>query len=108
MIRLFEQHHIRQVQELDGMWEFRMEGFEGEYQLPVPGCWEQHPDFLAHRGRGEYRKKIYVKNAGNLRLEFKGVSHTADVSFDWEGDCQPLQRLHSFFGSDCRCGKGRA
>ena len=80
MIRLFEQHHIRQVQELDGMWEFRMEGFEGEYQLPVPGCWEQHPDFLAHRG--EYRKKIYVKNAGNLRLEFKGVSHTADVSFD--------------------------
>jgi beta-glucuronidase len=82
MIRLFEQHHIRQVQELDGMWEFRMEGFEGEYQLPVPGCWEQHPDFLAHRGRGEYRKKIYVKNAGNLRLEFKGVSHTADVSFD--------------------------
>ena len=95
MIRLFEQHHIRQVQELDGMWEFRMEGFEGEYQLPVPGCWEQHPDFLAHRGRGEYRKKIYVKNAGNLRLEFKGVS-------------QPLQRLHSFFGSDCRCGKGRA
>ena len=55
MIRLFEQHHIRQVQELDGMWEFRMEGFEGEYQLPVPGCWEQHPDFLAHSGRGEYR-----------------------------------------------------
>ena len=72
MLRLFEQHHIRQVQELDGMWNFRMEGFEGEYQLPVPGCWEQHPDFLAHRGRGEYRKKIYVKNAGNLRLEFKG------------------------------------
>ena len=26
--------------------------------------------------------QIYVKNAGNLRLEFKGVSHTADVSFD--------------------------
>ena len=47
MLRLFEQHHIRQVQELDGMWNFRMEGFEGEYQLPVPGCWEQHPDFLA-------------------------------------------------------------
>lgn len=82
MIRLFEQHHIRQVQELDGMWDFRMEGVEGEYRLPVPGCWEQHPDFPAHRGRGEYRKRIYVKNGGNLRLEFKGVSHTADVYFD--------------------------
>ncbi|MBQ3472174.1 MAG: beta-glucuronidase, partial [Clostridia bacterium] len=27
---------------------------------------------------------VYVKNGGNIRLEFKGVSHTADVYFDGE------------------------
>ncbi len=84
MIRLFETHRIRNTQELDGMWDFRMDGFEGEYQLPVPSCWEQHPDFLQHRGKGVYTKKLYIKEDGNIRLEFKGVSHTADVYFDGE------------------------
>lgn len=82
MIRLFEQHQVRLARELDGMWDFRMEGFEGAYQMPVPGCWEQHPDFLKHRGVGTYTKKVYIGGAGNVRLEFKGVSHTADVYFD--------------------------
>lgn len=84
MIRLFETHRIRGAQELDGMWDFRMEGFEKEYQLPVPSCWEQHPDFMQYRGRGEYTRKVYIREAGNVRLEFKGVSHTADVYFDGE------------------------
>lgn len=82
MIRLFEQHHIRTVQELDGMWNFHMEGVDRDYQLPVPGCWEQHPDFLKHRGTGTYTRKVYIRQSGSLRLEFKGVSHTADVFFD--------------------------
>ena len=82
MIRLFEQHRIRHVKELDGMWDFAMEGIPKGYRLPVPGCWEQHPDFLAHRGRGCYGREVYVEKEGNLRLEFKGVSHTADVFFD--------------------------
>lgn len=82
MIRLFEQHRIRNIRELDGMWDFTMEGFPKQYRLPVPGCWEQHPDFLAHRGKGTYRKEIYLGQPGNLRLEFKGVSHTADVFLD--------------------------
>lgn len=82
MKRLFDTHIIREVKELDGMWDFRMEGFDKDYKLPVPSVWEQHPDFLAHRGHGTYTKKIYVKNPGNVRLEFKGVSHTADVYFD--------------------------
>lgn len=84
MIRLFETHRIRQTQELDGMWDFKMEGFDKEYQLPVPSCWEQHPDFLQHRGKGTYIKRVYVRKDGNIRLEFKGVSHTADVYFDGE------------------------
>ena len=84
MIRLFDTHCIRQAQELDGMWDFRMEGFAKDYKLPVPGCWEQHPDFLQHRGKGMYTRKVYVKQDGNVRFEFKGVSHTADVYFDGE------------------------
>lgn len=82
MIRLFEQHRIRESKELDGMWNFKAKG--KEYQMPVPSCWEQHPDFLSYRGKGEYSKTVYVKNDGNVRLEFKGVSHTADVYFDGE------------------------
>lgn len=82
MIRLYKQHHVRSTEELDGMWDFCMEGFDKKYQMPVPGCWEQHPDFLKHRGKGIYRKSIVLKEAGAVRLEFKGVSHTADVYFD--------------------------
>lgn len=82
MIRLFDTHHIRRVQELDGMWDFTMEGFDGKYSLPVPGCWEQHPDFMSHRGKGTYEKKVYLASSGNVRLVFKGVSHTADVFWD--------------------------
>lgn len=84
MSRLFETHHIREYKSLDGVWDFKMDGYEKKYRLPVPGCWEQHPDFLNHRGIGTYTKNVYVKKAGNIRLEFKGVSHTADVYFDGE------------------------
>jgi len=82
MIRLFEQHRIRNVRELDGMWDFTMEGVEKRYRMPVPGCWEQHPDFPAHRGKGCYSREVCVEKEGNLHLEFKGVSHTADVFWD--------------------------
>lgn len=82
MIRLFEQHRIRESKELDGMWKFKAQG--KEYQMPVPSCWEQHLDFMNYRGKGEYSKTIYVKNSRNIRLEFKGISHTGDVYFDGE------------------------
>ena len=82
MIRLFDTHHIRTIRELDGLWDFKMDGIDREYKMPVPSCWEQHPDFIRHRGKGIYSKKVYIKDSGNVRLEFKGVSHTGDVYFD--------------------------
>ena len=83
MIRLFEQHFVREQKELDGMWSYvREDG--AEYTLPVPGCIEQHPELLAYRGKGTYYKKVFIKEKTNVRLEFKGVSHTADVYFDNE------------------------
>lgn len=81
MIRLFEQHEIRRQKELEGMWRYvREDG--AEYSLPVPGCIEQHPQLLTWRGKGAFYKKIRCGRRTNLRLEFKGVSHTADVFFD--------------------------
>ncbi len=81
MIRLFEQHYIREQKELDGMWNYvREDG--AQYTLPVPGCIEQHPELLTYRGTGTFYKKIHIKKKTNIRLTFKGVSHTADVYFD--------------------------
>lgn len=82
MIRLFETHRVRNTRELDGMWDFEKEGSDKRYSMPVPSCWEQHPDLLSYRGKGVYRKKVYLNKKSNIRLEFKGVSHTADVYFD--------------------------
>ena len=82
MLRLFDQHEIRKEKELNGMWDFVREDNGKAYRLPVPGCWEQHPDMLTYRGQGTYRTKVQVERDTCLRLEFKGVSHTARVFFD--------------------------
>ena len=82
MLRLFNTHEIRRVTELEGMWDFVMEGNDKKYRMMVPGCIEQHPDFLDKRGIGWYTRRIAVPYDTNLRLEFKGVSHTADVYLD--------------------------
>lgn len=89
MIRLFDTHYVRDMQELDGMWKVTMENAQGqplpgEYTMPVPGCFEQHPDFMDFRGHAVYSRKIMVKSDGNVRLEFKGVGHTGDVFWDGE------------------------
>lgn len=80
MIRLFETHRIRYTQELDGMWELNI--LDKKYSMHVPSCWEQHPELMSYRGRGIFTKRVYIKHSGYIRLEFKGVSHTADVYFD--------------------------
>lgn len=84
MIRTFQTHHIRESRELTGsLWEFSP--CQGEhagevYQVATPCCWESHPDFSAYRGRGIY--KTSFATGGTIRLEFKGVSHTAVVYLD--------------------------
>lgn len=82
MLRLFNTHEVRRVSEIDGIWDFVMEGNDKRYRMMVPGCIEQHPDFLDKRGIGWYTRKVNILNDTNIRLEFKGVSHTADVYFD--------------------------
>lgn len=84
MIRAFTTHNIRKQQELTGsLWEFIP--CQGEYQgrtfqAATPCCWENLPEFSGYRGEGIFRKKFYA--GGTVRLEFKGVSHTAKVYLD--------------------------
>lgn len=84
MIRTFTTHFIRPQQELTGhLWEFSpCQGeFAGKtYQVPTPSCWESYPDFAGYRGEGIYKTTFSAQ--GNIRLEFKGVSHTATVFLD--------------------------
>ena len=84
MNRMFDTHKIREEVSLDGVWDFRMDGADKVYAMPVPGCWEQHPDFARHRGVGVYTRSFYLRRNGNIRLVFKGVTHTGDVFFDGE------------------------
>lgn len=82
MLRLFETHYARKYTLLEGLWDFKTNTSNKTYKLYVPSCWEQHPNFYTYRGKAEYTKEIYVNEDCNLRLVFKGVSHTADVYFD--------------------------
>lgn len=82
-MRMFDTHVIRKNKSLEGLWNFEKESGE-KYILPVPGCWETNPELAAYRGKGTYTKKITIEKPENIRLIFKGVSHTADVFFDGE------------------------
>ncbi len=84
MIRTFETHKVRKQTELTGcLWEFEPccgEYVRQKFMLATPGCWETHPLFADYRGEGVYRK--YFQGEGNIRIECKGVSHTATVYLD--------------------------
>ena len=84
MIRTFETHNIRVQKELTGkLWEFtpcQGEHAGKKYQVATPCCWESHPEFMKYRGEGIYKTAFFAE--GTIRLEFKGVSHTATVYLD--------------------------
>ncbi|HIZ56272.1 MAG TPA: beta-glucuronidase, partial [Firmicutes bacterium] len=85
MERLFQTHEIRYTEDLEGIWEFQK--LDGDFtgcepcseKMLVPSCWEMDPSCRGYRGRALYRKVIFTKRKSNLRLVFKGVSHTAEV-----------------------------
>ncbi len=79
-MRMYETHKIRKTVSLDGMWDFSAK--EKNYKMPVPACWESHPELLNYRGKANYKTVINIDKESNLRLVFKGVSHTTDVYFN--------------------------
>lgn len=84
MIRTFDTHKVRKQRELTGrLWQFmpcQGEYAGRQYQVATPSCFESYPDFGGYRGEGIY--KTTFQGGGNLRFEFKGVSHTATVRLD--------------------------
>lgn len=86
MIRTFETHKIRKSRELSScLWNFHtLEGIhKGKIvQVMVPSCWETYPDTPIYRGKASYFRTFEAE--GNVRLEFKGVSHTAEIYVDGE------------------------
>ncbi len=82
MIRLFDQHKIRPIKELGGLWSFSKLDEDTIYKITVPGCWEQHPSLSTYRGKGSFTTSVELIEDGDIILEFKGVSHTGKVYFD--------------------------
>ena len=83
MLRLFKTHDIRKQIELTGLWDFTPSSGENAghtISAAVPGCWECIPGFENYRGMAEYSKSF--TGGGNIRIVFKGVSHTAEIFFD--------------------------
>ena len=84
MIRTFQTHRIRRQQELtESLWHFTaLSGENAGKSFPVatPSCWETYPGFGLYRGEGKYETTFCA--GGDLRIECKGVSHTANVYLD--------------------------
>lgn len=84
MLRTFEMHQVRKTTELSGkLWSFTpLEGEQaGEtMKVMVPSCLETYPGFGNYRGFVSYETVFEAQ--GNIRLEFKGVSHFARIYVD--------------------------
>ena len=84
MIRTFQTHCIRKQEELtERLWTFTaLSGDKAGESFPVhtPSAWETYPGFGLYRGEGRYETKFSA--GGNVRIECKGVSHTAKVYVD--------------------------
>lgn len=84
MVRTFQTHKIRKTEEISRkLWDFGTLPKEGPavtLKAALPGCWETYPDTMTYRGRAYYETDFEA--GGNIRLEFKGVSHTAEVFVD--------------------------
>lgn len=91
MERLFRTHQVRRQESLNGIWEFQPVDEEVAkppekyaYSMSVPSCWEMTMPFCQYRGLAACRREIYLEKGENLRLLFKGISHSGTVYFDGE------------------------
>lgn len=95
MLRMFDTHKIRESKELSGrLWDFTAFGSDKEgrtQKVMVPGCVENLPGMGNYRGWCSYETSFEAE--GNIRLEFKGVSHYARVFVD---DKEAVQHYGSY------------
>jgi len=82
--RLFPNHYVRKEFPLNPIWDFYTLDKDDkkleEFKMLVPGCWESNPKLASYKGKAMYSKKVIF--GGNIRLVFKGVSHTAYIYLD--------------------------
>ena len=98
MLRLFQEHRVRDVEDLSGVWKFAPQGNPEWVQTVVPGVWETMPDYRRYRGEADYVRELEIRKPGNYLLRFGGVSHTADVFLD---EVNIGHHYNAFTGFDC-------
>ena len=98
MLRLFQEHRVRDVEDLSGVWKFAPQGNPEWVQTVVPGVWETMPDYRRYRGEADYVRELEIRKPGNYLLRFGGVSHTADVFLD---EMHIGHHYNAFTGFDC-------
>ena len=97
MLRLFDEHLLRTVRSLDGLWALQRADGQQEYPVLVPGVWERIPDWADYRGKAVYQRQMMVEADGAQLIRFGGVSHTARV--EWDGQ-EIASHYNAFTGFD--------
>jgi len=99
MKRLFDEHHVRRVQTLDGAWGFLKDpddvgvfcGWSGGLTSPetvaVPSVWNTKQGELCYEGVAWYERRFYSVG-GTLRFVFGAVMTEATVYLDGEELCR--------------------
>jgi beta-glucuronidase len=85
MIRYINEHTLRCVYSLDGLWQLApQDGTNQWFTAYVPGVWERIPALTRYRGIANYTRQVHIEETRNILLRFGGVSHTGRVF--WDGD----------------------
>ncbi len=80
MLRMFDEHEVRPVISLNGIWQ--LTGERGTGPAMVPGVWDTIPAWNGFQGQAVFERQVEVPRDCPVLLRFGGVSHTADVFWD--------------------------
>jgi beta-glucuronidase len=86
MLRRFQEHDLRLVTELNGIWDFAFLGdcdpdavdvaaIEFNDRMAVPGCFDATPAYADKRSLVAYRTRAVLRDDKPHRLVFDGVHH---------------------------------
>lgn len=93
MQRIYNDHIVRKVTDLNGVWKFRTDpadcgkdeqwfcGLKDAENVTVPSVWNNTLGLLEYEGAVWYEKEFYTEG-GTLRFCFEGVMTEADVWLD--------------------------
>ena len=95
MQRRFRDHDLRQVDHLEGVWDFvflgdldadKIDARTLRFTEPaaVPGCFDATPAYAGFRGVCAYRKRLRLRDGAPHRLVFDSVHHWCRICIDGE------------------------